>query len=136
MIQITNNELVKKAKKIARLYSISDCVKIGGVGCVLITSKHNVYLGVSIHACCGVGSCAEHSAIASMVTNGEYKIKKIAAVSSDGIILPPCGKCRELMYQINKENIDADIIVGGNKTAKLRDLLPDPWQKRFDKNRP
>jgi cytidine deaminase len=129
MSKITNNELIEKAKQVAKLHKVSKDVRIGDVGCALITDKGNIYFGVSIHASCGIGFCAEHSAIASMVTNGEYKIKKIVAVSSDGSILPPCGKCRELMYQINENNWNTEIIVEKNKTKKLKDLLPDPWQK-------
>lgn len=131
MTEITNEELIDKAKQTVKLKKISEDVRIGDIGCALVTDKNNIYLGVSIHACCGVGFCAEHSAIASMVTNNEYKIKKIVAVSSDGTILPPCGRCRELIYQINEENLDAEIIVRKNKVVKLKDLLPDPWQKRI-----
>lgn len=131
MQKVTNNELISKAKKIAKFHKISDDVRIGDVGCSLITDQGNVYVGVSIHACCGVGFCAEHSAIANMVTNTEYKIAKIVTVSGDGTILPPCGRCRELMYQINEENYDTEIILEENKIVKLKELLPDPWQKKF-----
>ena len=131
MTQITNQDLIQKAKEIAKLHKSSEDVRIGDVGCALVTDKGNVYLGVSIHACCGVGFCAEHSAFASMVLKQEYKIKKIVAVSGDGTILPPCGRCRELMYQINEENYDTEIILDKDKVAKLKDLLPEPWQKKF-----
>jgi len=50
------------------------------VGCALITDKDNVYLGVCIDTGSGTGFCAEHSAIAAMVTAGEFKIKKLVAV--------------------------------------------------------
>ncbi len=101
------------------------------MGCALISERGNLYLGVSIHACCGVGFCAEHSAIANMVLNQEYKIKKIVAVFGDGIILPPCGRCREFMYEIDEKNYETDIILDKNRVAKLKDLLPEPWQKKF-----
>ena len=130
MKEITNEELIEKAKQITNPKKISEDVRTGDVGCALISENNNVYLGVSIHACCGVGFCAEHSAIANMVTNQEFKIKTIVAVSDDGIILPPCGRCRELMYQINEENLDTDIIVDKNKTKKLKELLPEIWQER------
>ncbi|MBA7554547.1 hypothetical protein ES705_47171 [subsurface metagenome] len=114
-------------------YDTEDVI-IGEVGCALVTDKDNIYIGASIHACCGIGFCAEHSAIASMVTNGEYRIKKIVAVSGDGAVLPPCGRCRELMYQINEDNWNTEIIVGETRVVKLKDLLPEPWQKRVSNN--
>lgn len=131
MAEMTNKELIQKAKEVAKLHKVSEDVRIGDVGCAFITDKNNIHIGTSIHACCGVGFCAEHSAIASMVTNGEYKIKRIVGAMSDGTILPPCGRCRELMYQINEENYDTEIILEENKVVKLKDLLPEAWQKKF-----
>ena len=64
-----------------------------------------------MHTDCDLGFCAEHSAIANMILNGEYIIKKIVAVHKDKIY-PPCGRCRELMYQLNRENREAEIILG------------------------
>ena len=134
MGQITDNELIEKAKQAARFHKTSEDVVIGEVGCALVTDKDNIYIGASIDAGCGIGFCAEHSAIASMVTNGEYRIKKIVAVSGDGAVLPPCGRCRELMYQINEDNWNTEIIVGETRVVKLKDLLPEPWQKRVSNN--
>ena len=129
MAQLTNEQLIQRAKSVVRPKEISEGVSTGDVGCALISENNHLYLGVSIHACCGVGFCAEHSAIAAMVTNGEYRIKKIVAVSSDDI-LPPCGRCRELMYQIDEKNWNTEIIIDKNRVVKLKDLLPEPWQKR------
>jgi cytidine deaminase len=56
-----------------------------------------------------MGFCAEHSAIAAMVTHGEHIIKKIVAVDKDGMPIPPCGRCREFMNQIHEENLDAEV---------------------------
>lgn len=133
MLYITNNELINKAKDVSRLHNSSEYVSIGGVGCALISDKNNIYQGVSINANCGVGFCAEYGAIAGMITNKEYKIKKIVTVSEDGIILPPCGRCRELIYQIDEKNLNTDVIIGKNKIIKLKNLLPHLWQKKIDK---
>lgn len=129
MKQLSNEQLIQKAKSIVRPKEISEGVATGDVGCALLSENNNLYLGVSIHACCGVGFCAEHSAIAAMVTNGEYRIKKIVALSNGGI-MPPCGRCRELMSQIDEENWNTEIILRKNKVVRLRDLLPEHWKKR------
>jgi cytidine deaminase len=52
----------------------------------------------------------------------------IVAINNDGKIYPPCGRCREMMYQVNKLNLDAKIILSDTKTVRLRFLLPMPWQ--------
>ena len=123
-----NKELISKAKRAARLHKASKDVRISDVCFALITNKNHVYTGVSIDACCGIGFCAEHGAIAAMVTNREYVIKKIVAVGNRKI-LPPCGRCRELMFEINPKNYEAQVIIGANKTVKLKNLLPHVWQK-------
>jgi cytidine deaminase len=130
MTQISNGELIEKAKSVVKPRKIKHGFTVGDVGCALITDKGNVYLGVSIDTCCGIGFCAEHSAIAAMVTHGEYIIKKIVAVVKDGTPISPCGRCREFMHQIHEENIDAEVIIGKNKSVKLKDLLPLPWDSK------
>lgn len=105
------------------------------VGCALITDKGNLYLGVCIDTSSSMGFCAEHNAIGSMITNGEYKIDKIVAVwknDKDEVhIVSPCGRCREFMMQINKENLETDVIMDKDKTMKLKDLLPYyDWYKK------
>lgn len=124
---MSNDELINKARSIVKPKKVKHGFVASDCGCALVTDKGNVYLGVSIDTCSSMGFCAEHSAIASMVTNGEYRIKKIVAVLEDGTILPPCGRCREFMYQINGENMETEIIIGKDKVVKLMELLPCPW---------
>lgn len=129
-MKITNKELIKKAKYLLRTRKTRHGSTVGDVGSVLLTDKGNVYVGVRIDTGSGLGFCAEQSAIAGMATNGEYKIKKIVAVSEYGII-PPCGKCREFMNQIHEDDFKAEVIIGKNKVVKLKDLLPYPWDEKF-----
>lgn len=64
-----------------------------------------------------------------MVTAGEYQIAKIVAVWRDEqgrlFVLPPCGRCREFMRQIDEANLDAEVILGDDRRQLLRDLLPE-----------
>lgn len=130
MTHMSNEELIKKAKSVVRPRKIKHGFTVGDVGCALITDKGNVYLGVCIDAAGGMGFCAEHSAIAAMVTHGEHKIKKIVAVDRNGTPIPPCGRCREFMNQIHEENLEAEIIIGKSKSVRLKDLLPYPWDAK------
>jgi len=130
MTQISNKELIEKAKSVLKPRKIKHGSTVGDVGCALITDKGNVYLGVSIDACCGMGFCAEHSAIAAMITHGEHIIKKIVAVVENGVQISPCERCREFMNQVHEENINAGVVIGKNKSVKLKDLLPLPWDAK------
>lgn len=94
----------------------------------MITEGGNSYSGVCIDTGCGTGFCAEHAAIAAMVTAGEYRIEKIVAVWKDEsgatFVLPPCGRCREFMRQIDPANIETEVVLGRDGSMRLRDLLP------------
>jgi cytidine deaminase len=126
---ISNKELIEKAKAVIKPRKIKHG-SIGDVGCALITDRGNIYVGVSIDTSCGMGFCAEHSAIAAMVTQGEYVVRKIVAVVKNGIPIPPCGRCREFIHQIHEENINAEVVVGEDKSDKLKDLLPLPFDAK------
>ena len=75
MGKITNKELIEKARSIVKPKKIKHGFTTADCGCALVTDKGNVYIGVSIDTCSSLGFCVEQSAIAAMVTNGEYKIK-------------------------------------------------------------
>lgn len=63
-----------------------------------------------------------------MVTAGEYEIKKVVAIwkGSNGrfYVMPPRGRCREFIRQIDESNLEAEVILGRNESAKLKELLP------------
>ena len=133
---MTNEKIIDEALQVVSSTVFGDS-EIGMVGCALITENDTMFKGVCIHTVCGMGFCAEHTAIGQMVTQGEYKIKKIVAVHKDKdgkvSILAPCGRCREFMYQTNEENLDADIVLDKNKVLKLKELLPYyGWFKNID----
>ena len=100
----------------------------GGVGAALLTDKGSIYTGICIDVACGIGFCAEHSAIAEMLKHRETHIVAVVAVG-DTEVLPPCGRCRELMMQVDRRNADADVIVSAERTVKLRELLPFYWNE-------
>ncbi len=108
---------------------LSEQCIVASVGAALITNKGNIYTGISIDAACGIGFCAEHSAIAEMVKNNEQRIDTIVAVHKTKGIIPPCGRCREMMYQIDKRNKKTKVIVKLEKTISLDKLLPLHWQE-------
>lgn len=104
---------------------------MGCVGAILVTEAGNVYTGVVLNLEVGIGFCAESSAVAEMVKHGESRIARICAATSGGASLPPCGRCRELLYQIDPGNLDTQVLVPGGARA-LRELLPEPWQPFWD----
>ena len=120
-------ELIGIANETLNPREIGDGASAGSVAAALVTDKGNVYRGVCIDVACGIGFCAEHAAIAAMITAGETRIDKLVAVCCDDIgIVAPCGRCREFMYQIDPRNLDARILLAGGEVT-LRELLPHIW---------
>ncbi|MDX2814699.1 hypothetical protein ABZ312_19895 [Streptomyces sp. NPDC006207] len=136
VITVSNDELIAAAEAVLHPHRVGDRL-FGDVGSTLVTDAGNLYSGVCIDTGSGTGFCAEHSAIAAMVTAREYRIAKVVAVwrNDEGVlhVLPPCGRCREFMRQIDPANLDADVVLGRHKTARLRELLPaHQWPDPLD----
>lgn len=62
-----------------------------------------------------------------MITHNESRIITIVAVDQNGKIISPCGRCRELIYQINPQNSDTRILLRDGGSATLKELLPNHW---------
>jgi cytidine deaminase len=123
----SNKELIDSAQDVLNPHAV-DGRLFGNVASVLITATGKRFSGVCIDTGSGTGFCAEHSAIAAMVTAGEYRVATIVAVWRDdnGLlhVLPPCGRCREFIRQVDPANLDTQVILGQNRSALVRELLP------------
>jgi len=101
-IKLTKKDknLIEKAQQFPKRKKVPGGI-IREVGGVLTTKKREIFTGTSMHLCCGLGFCAEHSAISNMVSHSkETEIKTIVSLWIDGKnwgVLYPCGRCRELM---------------------------------------
>ncbi len=125
---VTIEALIEEAHKIVGKYKLSNAdFSAGTVGSALLTAKGNVYTGVDIDVACGIGFCAEHSAIAEMLKNRETQIEMIVATNSESII-PPCGRCRELMFQVDNKNLNTKVYLSKEKYMTLDELLPNRWE--------
>lgn len=136
MITVSNDDLIAAAQAVVHPHRVGNRL-FGDVGAALVTEDGNVYSGVCIDTGSGTGFCAEAAAIGAMVTAREYRIARIVAVWHDdgGVwaVLPPCGRCREFIRQIDWANIDAEVILGRGRTALLRELLPaHEWPDPLD----
>ncbi len=122
-----NDALIRTAQQHLGEFPLAEpWLTAGSVASALVTDAGNVYTGICLDLACGVGFCAEHAAVAAMLQHRETVITKIVAVSADRV-LPPCGRCRELLLQVNRRNLECEVLLAPGHSRKLRDLLPDPW---------
>ncbi len=127
--------LYSEAKRVQKHKVVSPFIEVGGVSSALITKSGNIYAGICIDTTCGLGMCAERNAIANMMTNGEHEIEKILCIMSDGSLGYPCGACREMLMQLDKNSINIEILTDYEKrtTVQLKALMPHWWgEDRFD----
>jgi len=119
-------ELVEIAKDLIRKRRS----KISSVSAVLKTKNHKIFSGVNIEIECSApcSICAEYAAIGAMVTEGEKEIDTIVAVNlweTGYSILPPCGKCRQLISEFGNPYVIVDV-EGEQKKVRLGELYPLP----------
>jgi cytidine deaminase len=124
-----DEKLIETAKSLVKPTDVPGG-KIKEVGCALMTKNGKIYTGVSLHLCCGIGFCGEHSAISNMISHSD-ETDIITVVAFGDKIMYPCGRCRELIQQINKANRDnCQIIISGKEKVRLNELLPGDWMER------
>ena len=126
MTEMGDTDLIAAARAVVNPRRLSPTVEVGGVGAALVTASGRIFTGVCIDAACGIGFCAEAGAVAAMITAGESRIEAIVAVHWQGAILPPCGRCRELVVQVDDDNAGTRVILADG-VKPMRALLPVHW---------
>lgn len=95
------------------------------VGAALETTDGEIITGCNVESSSyGLTICAEQVALAKALSEGKYSFKTIAIVGPNPDFCPPCGACRQLLYDYAP---DLSVIMtdGQNtKTVKLSELLP------------
>ena len=118
--------LIKRAEKLWKNKYVS---KKHSIASVLVSKKGKVFEGMSMEDI-QTGICAERTAFFKMMPE-EREIKTIVAVYKDKII-PPCGICREIMYDMSERNLkNTWVIVSNKEKVKLGELFPFPWKEAF-----
>ncbi|MCP4435627.1 MAG: cytidine deaminase [Actinomycetia bacterium] len=93
------------------------------VGAAALTSDGEVVTGCNVeNASTGIGICAEVTLATSMVAHGSgQKLVAMAVVAGDGDPIPPCGRCRQFLYEFGG---DAMLIETAEGIVTLGELLP------------
>lgn len=120
------NDLLSAARRVLGEFELGHDLSAGSVAAALRTDAGHIYTGISLHLACGIGFCAEHSAIAEMLKHRERRIAEIVALGEQGI-RPPCGRCRELMLQVSPDNANTRVAIGEGQSVLLSELLPHHW---------
>ena len=103
------------------------------VGAALRTRSGQVVLGCNIeNATYGLTTCAERVALLKALSDGHREFSAIAVVADTNEPTPPCGPCRQLLWEYCG---DIDIILGNLNGPmgrfRLSALLPLPFDARL-----
>jgi cytidine deaminase len=100
------------------------------VGAALLTEDGEIITGCNIESSSfGLTICAERVALTKALSDGKSKFSHIAIVGPANDYCPPCGACRQLLYDYAS---DIDIILSNNSEIKvipLKDLLPMAFEE-------
>ena len=103
------------------------------VGAALETDDGEVISGCNVEsASYGLTVCAERVAIWKAISQGKRKIKHIAVVADTEELTPPCGVCRQIIWEFGG---DIPVILanlkGKTEVVQMKDLLPRAFDTKF-----
>ncbi len=97
------------------------------VGAALLNEDGMIRAGVNIeNASYPLSVCAERNAVAGMVVSGNTKIVAVAVATDAPTPTPPCGGCRQVLWEFG--DADTPVVAEGAGGVRARwrlgDLLP------------
>lgn len=103
------------------------------VGSALETESGEIIAGCNVEsASYGLTVCAERVAIWKAISEGKRKIKHIAVVADTEELTPPCGVCRQIIWEFGG---DIPVVManlnGKVETVQMKDLLPRAFDTKF-----
>jgi cytidine deaminase len=103
------------------------------VGAALETTDGEIITGCNVeNATYGLTVCAERVAIFKAISEGKRKFKRVCVVADTQSPTPPCGACRQLLWEFggNLEVILSNL-EGIQKRFTMKELLPEPFDVSF-----
>jgi cytidine deaminase len=102
------------------------------VGAALEAEDGSIVTGCNVEsASYGLTICAERTAIVKGVSEGKRIFKRVAIVADTPNPTPPCGACRQLLWEFAP---DAEVVLSNlqGKTVRftMRELLPAAFDAR------
>ena len=97
------------------------------VGAVVKGANGKLYAGCNVeNAAYPEGWCAETSAIAAMVADGETRIVEVAVIGPGAALVTPCGGCRQRIREFADDTTPIHMCgsEGLRRTVTLGELLP------------
>jgi cytidine deaminase len=103
------------------------------VGCAIEDEEGRFFTGCNVeNASYGLTICAERLAVFKAISEGAGKLRRIAVVADTDVLTPPCGACRQILWEFCG---DAELILenlaGKRETMSLKQIFPRPFDASF-----
>ncbi len=131
MTERTDADLIAAARK-AREQALAPYSHFK-VGAALLTASGEVFTGCNVEsASYGLTICAERVAVFKAISEGAREFIKIAIVADTDQLTPPCGACRQVLWEFCG---DVPVLLanlrGAVASCSMRDLYPRPFDQRY-----
>jgi cytidine deaminase len=103
------------------------------VGAAVEDTDGKIHTGCNVeNATYGLTLCAERVAVFKAISEGARKFRRVAVVADTGTLTPPCGACRQILWEFcgDVELVMANLS-GKSQTVRLAELLPHPFDASF-----
>jgi len=99
------------------------------VGAALRATSGRIFGGCNVeNATYGLTVCAERVAIFKAISDGERKFDAIAVVTDTDTLTPPCGACRQLIWEFCGDvPVVMSNLQGKIETLRMSQLFPKPF---------
>ena len=97
------------------------------VGAALLSADGRVFTGCNIEiSTFGLTTCAERVAIFKAVSEGVREIARVAIVADHEDLAPPCGCCRQMMWEFGADDLEIILanLDGRVQKFELKELFP------------
>ena len=103
------------------------------VGAALETDDGQIIVGSNVEsASYGLTVCAERVAVWNAISQGKRKIIKIAVVADTEELTPPCGVCRQIIWEFGGDIPVVFANLNGKvEIVQMKDLLPRAFDTKF-----
>jgi cytidine deaminase len=103
------------------------------VGAAVEDEAGQIFTGCNVeNATYGLTLCAERLAVFKAISEGASRIRRIAVVADTDVLTPPCGACRQVLWEFCG---DAQLVLlnlaGAQETTTLAQIFPRPFDASF-----
>ena len=103
------------------------------VGAAIEAEDGRIFTGCNVeNATYGLTVCAERVAVFKAISEGARKFKAIAVAADSKTLTPPCGACRQILWEFLGD-VPLTLVNLEGKTEELRlsDIFPRPFDASF-----